>query len=589
MGARRNPCRATSPICPGMARAAPIRSVSRAAAAAALALGILFAVPAFPEEPGTLVPASPEEQGPPAPSVVPGEPVPNDAELAALGATIGEIRIIPENIFDIADPREDNWLFRLANRLHIRTRPHVISHQLLFRTGDRYDRRLLDESERILRSNRYLYDAWIRPVAFRDGCVDIEVRTRDVWTLRPGISFERKGGKNTSSIDLQETNLLGLGSELSIARTFTAERTADSLEFSDAHLFGTWLSTGILLANTSDGSKRSYLLERPFYALDARWAAGVLFTEEDRIDSLVGVETIAPRFRATTKFFRISGGWSPGLRHGWAWRFLLGATRDESRFSAPPEGTAGAPVPANRVLAYPFAGFELLEDVFEEARNRDQIDRTEDFFLGMRLRATLGHASPRFGSDRRAWPFSASFGKGGRFGDRWTVTVNGSADGRVENGSARDTNLGATTRVYRRLSRRWLFFASLSGTRSIDPDDDHQLLLGGDNGLRGYPQSYQAGDRKLLVTVEQRYYTEWYPFRLFRVGGAIFLDAGRAWGGNATGVPDKGLLRDAGVGLRIGNARSGLGNVIHVDIAFPFDGDPSIDRVQLLVETKQSF
>src|SRR3990172_3961050 len=114
-----------------MARAAPIRSVSRAAAAAALALGIL--------------------------SVVPGEPVPNDAELAALGATIGEIRIIPENIFDIADPREDNWLFRLANRLHIRTKPHVISHQLLFRPGDRYDRRLLDESERILRSNRYLY------------------------------------------------------------------------------------------------------------------------------------------------------------------------------------------------------------------------------------------------------------------------------------------------------------------------------------------------------------------------------------------------------------------------------------------------
>src|SRR3972149_4274249 len=189
MGVRRIPCRAVSPTCPGMARAAPTRSVSRAAAAAALALGILS------------------------------------------------------------------------------------------RPGDRYARRLLDESERILRSNRYLYDAWIRPVAFRDGCVDIEVRTRDVWTLRPGISFERKGGKNTSSIDLQETNLLGLGAELGIARTFTADRTADSLEFSDAHLFGTWLSTGILLANTSAGSKRSYLLERPFYALDARLAAGVLFTE----------------------------------------------------------------------------------------------------------------------------------------------------------------------------------------------------------------------------------------------------------------------------------------------------------------------
>jgi hypothetical protein len=64
---------------------------------------------------------------------------------------------------------------------------------------------------------------------------------------------------------------------------------------------------------------------------------------------------------------------------------------------------------------------------------------------------------------------------------------------------------------------------------------------------------------------------------------------GRAWGGNAVAIPDAGILRDAGFGLRIGTTRSGLGNVIHVDVAFPIDGDPSIDRVQFLVETKQSF
>jgi len=35
--------------------------------------------------------------------------------------------------------------------------------------------------------------------------------------------------------------------------------------------------------------------------------------------------------------------------------------------------------------------------------------------------------------------------------------------------------------------------------------------------------------------------------------------------------------------------RSGLGRLIHVDVAFPLDGDPSISRVQYLVTTKQSF
>lgn len=560
-----------------------------AAAAVALALCILFALPAFPREPAAAVPASPEGQGLDVSSVISTDPVPNDEKLVALGATIGQIRIVPENIFDLGDPREDNWLFRLANRLHIRTRPHVIAQQLLFHTGDRYDRRLLDESARILRSNKYLYDAWIQPVAFRDGKVDIEVRTRDVWTLQPGFSFERKGGRNTTSIDIKETNLLGLGSEFAIARRSDPERTSDSLRYFSSHLFGTWISTDITLANTSDGKMRQYLLERPFYALDTRWGAGVSFTEEDRIDSLTGVVTIASRFRVTTKFFQLFAGWSRGLRHGRAWRFLLGAVRDESRFSAPPEGTEGAPVPEDRVLAYPFIGLELVEDEFEEARNRDQIARTEDFSLGTHLRATLGRAFPWFGSDRTAWSFTAFCGKGSRFGKHLTVTFDGSVNGRIENGEARDTNLSARARVYRRLSRRWLLFGSVSGSRLFDPDNDHQLLLGGDNGLRGYPRNYQAGDRRFLFTAEQRYYTEWYPFRLFHMGGAIFFDAGRAWGGNISGIPDTGILRDAGFGLRIGNARSGLGNVTHVDIAFPFDGDPSIESVQFIVTTKQSF
>src|SRR4029453_7544016 len=57
-----------------------------------------------------------------------------------------------------------------------------------------------------------------------------------------------------------------------------------------------------------------------------------------------------------------------------------------------------------------------------------------------------------------------------------------------------------------------------------------QLLLGGDNGLRGYPLRYQAGDALALFTLEQRFYTDWQPLKLVNVGAAVFFDAGRAWG-----------------------------------------------------------
>jgi hypothetical protein len=49
------------------------------------------------------------------------------------------------------------------------------------------------------------------------------------------------------------------------------------------------------------------------------------------------------------------------------------------------------------------------------------------------------------------------------------------------------------------------------------------------------------------------------------------------------------VLKDAGFGLRFGNSRSGLGNVVHVDVAFPFDGGASINKAQFLVQTEKSF
>ncbi len=82
-----------------------------------------------------------------------------DAELEAAGAVIGEIHVIVGDIFDPSIPAEDKWLYRTANKLHINTRQPVIRNQLLFKTGEPYVQRVVQETERILRANDYLYDA----------------------------------------------------------------------------------------------------------------------------------------------------------------------------------------------------------------------------------------------------------------------------------------------------------------------------------------------------------------------------------------------------------------------------------------------
>jgi hemolysin activation/secretion protein len=183
---------------------------------------------------------------------------------------------------------------------------------------------------------------------------------------------------------------------------------------------------------------------------------------------------------------------------------------------------------------------------------------------------------------------NASANKGFRAGNS-TLLLYSDFSGRLHQGTLQNGILDASARYYVVQSKNWLFFSTLTGTKGWNLDLDNQILLGGDNGLRGYPLRYQDGTARALFSAEQRYFTDWYPFRLFRVGGAVFYDMGRTWGDPPLAQPSLGLLKDVGFGLRFGNARSGLGNVIHVDLAFPLDGGTSISKVQFLVQTEATF
>lgn len=180
--------------------------------------------------------------------------VPSFVELEAEGAVIGEISVNIQDIFDLEDAKENNSLFRLANALHISTRPDVIRRTLLFKSGEPVSVRVIEETERLLHANRYLYEVSIRPVNYQNGIVDIEVKTRDTWTLDPGVSFSRAGGNNSLGIALKEYNLLGTGVSMSLSRTSTVERSGTEIDISNAHAFGGWTSIDYLLARNSDGA-----------------------------------------------------------------------------------------------------------------------------------------------------------------------------------------------------------------------------------------------------------------------------------------------------------------------------------------------
>lgn len=519
----------------------------------------------------------------------PTPPLPSFEQLEAEGATIGEVRVLNQDIFDTDDPKEDNALFRAANALHIKTRVGVIRRALLFKSGDRVSVPLIEETERLLRNTRYLYDVHLRPVAYRDGVVDIEVATRDSWTLDPGFSVGRSGGANTGGINLREYNLLGTGTSVSLSRSKDIDRTSNEFQISNDNVFRNWTGVSYRRASTSDGSRESAAVVRPFYALDARWAAGVRAARDDRIDAIYNAGVIASEYRTRERLAEVFGGWSRGRDDGWVRRYSLGVSLVEDAYSLEPGRVAPAQLPPDDKLVTPFVRFELLEDRYEKVNNRNQIGRPEFFALGLASTVQIGRATTGLGSSRDAWVYSASASRGFETVPEHLLYARAAVSGQYADGRVSRQQLGGSAQYYLPHHRRWLFYASVSADVLTNPVAGDNLLLGGDNGLRGYPLRYQSGDRRALLTLEERFHTDVFPFRLFRIGGAAFLDYGRAWGGDNRNLVNPGWLADVGFGLRIFSVRAAFSNVLHLDIAFPLDPDADIKKVQYLVKTKASF
>ena len=522
-----------------------------------------------------------------------GAELPDDAALEAAGARIGTITIRSEEIFDLSDPRENKKLYRVANRWHINTRAGVVRSQLLFASGEPYRHRLLEETERNLRRLSFLREPRIRPVAWHEGLVDILVETHDVWTLQLGPSFGRSGGKNDSSVEFQDHNLLGFGKTLITGTSHGVDRDSTYIEWRDPAVFGGRWTDSFRWAHNSDGRDWRVQLNRPFYALDVHHGGGMTLADATGEDTRYMLGSEYDRYQHAARLFDGFAGWSSGLRAGHVLRLAAGWRSERDAFAAlytgvPPVALTLAPLPADRDLDYPYLRAEWVTDQFNTTRNQDLIARTEDLEFGLAASLQLGLAAPAFGADRRAWIYALQAYYGWKISERQQLYTSIASSGRNEQRGAVDVRHSADFAWYWRTSRRTLTHVRISGDAGHALDLDHYYSLGGDNGLRGYPLRYQMGDARAQLKIEERVYTDWSLWRLFNIGGAAFFDAGRTFGSNPIGVPQLGWLRDVGIGLRLGNDRSSLGNVIHIDIATPLNGE-NLSRLQFLVSTEATF
>ena len=190
----------------------------------------------------------------------------------AAGPVISEILIRRGNIFDPSIPKESALPYRLTNSLHRITQEGFIERELLFKVGDPCDAAVFMEAERKLRATGLLNPVSITSTLLPDGTCRVEVRTRDVWTTKPGVTFSSYSGKTKWSAELEESNLLGYGKNLLFSYLSDVDQHRYLMDYMDPQfLHPTWhLETGIF--KTSEGNGFNLSLAQPFDVFTVREA-----------------------------------------------------------------------------------------------------------------------------------------------------------------------------------------------------------------------------------------------------------------------------------------------------------------------------
>lgn len=496
------------------------------------------------------------------------------------GKTIASIRFSTRDVFDTSNPRENNAIYRFFNWLHINTRPGVIAPQLLFKAGDAVEVDHISETERLLRTRPYLGDAYIQVDAVCGDRVALLVVTRDIWTLEPQVSAGREGGENQHGFGFSEDNLLGTGTALNIGYDKDRDRSSTSIGFFTPHLFNSRIEATLGFAETSDGQQRMLMLEQPFYSVRAPWAMGVSHWDVTQDETIRYRDQDINEYKLRAEFHEIYAGWAFERQKTHAQRLWFGVTQDRQTFRATPETVGG--VPPNENLRYAWAQYQYVENQFAVYRNLYLLHQTEDIATGKDLRLRIGHGGAWFGNDDDFVQYEVDYRDLLGLGRHHLLQFTAYAKGRYYDSSTMpDERLWGGDLGYHYLmgeKHRW--YIQFRYDQGHQLAEHRELTVGGGYDMRGYPTDYQRGDKRYVFRLERRYISDLHLFNLVRLGGVVYVDAGRTWG---AGYPQATHLSNVGLGLRLSSSKAKTGKVLHLDLAFPMADKQYVDSFQWVI------
>jgi outer membrane protein assembly factor BamA len=499
------------------------------------------------------------------------------------GLPILKVTIDNGDIFDLEQEDQNLLIHRWANRLHINTQKKTIKEQLLFDPEEGYSEQLVKETERLLRNRNYIHDAKITVEEDCGDGVELTIATTDNWTLTPSITASRSGGETRTSFEIEEANLLGLGSELKILSDSDEERDSNAFVFRDRNWLGNFKILNLELADNSDGHLYQASVTRPFIKLDSNYAWSVAASSDERENQIYEQGDVVGKVGEMNDSLLLAYGWSEGLVDGSVSRYSLGWFANRLRYNTVDDPNIELPADVDKY--YPYLEHEYLNVKYVEKINFRVMGITEDIKLGSSLRTRIGWKDEAYESTQEGYvlEFEYNFGS---FISAHTLGLFDLKLNQESNKSIDDTGqivMEGKLYNFRGENNSYVFSSRLEAAQN--PELFDRIEVGGDSGLKGYPVRFQNGERALTLSAERRAYFNVYLWQMVKFGYAVFAEVGSAWDNGENPV----WLSDVGTGLRLVSTRQSNAKVLHIDIAFPLSEKNDIDDYQFFVKARTEF
>ncbi len=523
------------------------------------------------------------------------------------------VRLVNIEVADVFDGDDVAGLYAAANSLKINTKDSVIKREMILKPGDTCNSFKIQESARNLRSLKFIRNVAITPSIDGD-FVDLNVRVQDTWTLVPQLGFSVGTGRKSQSYGIVESNVLGYGKQLEATSSEDQSRQTHELLYQDNRFLDSYNRFILAGYDRSDGTRSLVSLARPFRSLVEKSAWAVDADAGDTIGRLFANNTERYIFRQDkvdfgTRYFAASG--DPQVR---VKRFFVGYDYIDFDFSQAdlqdyedldldPNEVSNDPrdVPLDRRFSGPVFGVESITPNFVSMNYIDRFDRVEDYNLGPTSAASIMIAPKSLGSLEDSMLFNANHAFGDKFDRTSFYRTEFNISTRYQEETIENSLLHWEAKYYNVLGN-WFEGDWFLGKHTLaastfvdygdDLDNDRELLIGGDNAIRGYKAKTFTGDKRLAVNLEDRFHIAEDIYELVSVGGAVFLDAGGSTYDSFGSLVTDNMYSDVGVGLRFAFPRSSGSQVLRIDFAIPLrdgpDGSGSLEP-RILITGGQLF